>query len=403
MQMTTKQENDLEEFYTLETGTDGLVRTFVTMQEFQDFLENELTFWSWLNETPTASQVPGNPYGIIINGIRQVSGQLPAYSSRPAGYKDTIKSLVDGYIHSPRIPLSGTNAFRAFQAMRNNDPVKCGFAISAFMGQLNQAGSFPHLSAVVEYLTIEMGLSNDSTRAGQKALEERLTVQNAAFETVQSETRRQRQLFSKEKARVSRFLKKSISIQHKIFRGDQSVRESNMEVSLKSFSDTEAAFREQMKLRAPVEYWSIKSKQHNSRAKDYRNYLIGFAIVGGIVLVLGLLSLSNHAIEIASNDKPNAVYIILATLGVVCSTIVFWVARILTRLFLSEHHLAIDSEERSTMLETYLALTLDGKVTDSERGLVLASLFRPTSDGIVKDDGAPEFSPASIISKIAAR
>ncbi len=42
------------------------------------------------------------------------------------------------------------------------------------------------------------------------------------------------------------------------------------------------------------------------------------------------------------------------------------------------------------MITTYLALINEGgAATDKERALVLAPLFRPTEDGLVKDDGAP--------------
>jgi hypothetical protein len=75
----------------------------------------------------------------------------------------------------------------------------------------------------------------------------------------------------------------------------------------------------------------------------------------------------------------------------------------MVRLFLSEHHLAINAEERATMALTYLALTADEKADEKERALVLASLFRPTADGIVKDDAAPDLAPGAILSKILAR
>lgn len=67
---------------------------------------------------------------------------------------------------------------------------------------------------------------------------------------------------------------------------------------------------------------------------------------------------------------------------------------------MSEHHLAIDAEERATMVLTYLALMERGAAEDKDRALILAPLFRLTSNGIVKDDAAPEFSPAGIASKL---
>ena len=88
-------------------------------------------------------------------------------------------------------------------------------------------------------------------------------------------------------------------------------------------------------------------------------------------------------------------------LGLVATTFFIWIMRILVRLYLSELHLGIDARERETMLLTYLALTNEGKVEPTDRALVLAPLFRPTADGVVKDDGAPEFGMAAQLSKMA--
>lgn len=77
----------------------------------------------------------------------------------------------------------------------------------------------------------------------------------------------------------------------------------------------------------------------------------------------------------------------------------FWATRILVRLYMSEHHLAIDADERATMALTYLALMERGAVEEKDRALILAPLFRPSSDGIVKDDAAPDMSPAGLLSK----
>lgn len=37
---------------------------------------------------------------------------------------------------------------------------------------------------------------------------------------------------------------------------------------------------------------------------------------------------------------------------------------------------------------------------EKDRAIILAALFRPNTDGIVKDDGAPDLGPASVAAKI---
>ncbi|WP_354327114.1 DUF6161 domain-containing protein [Porphyrobacter sp. MBR-155] len=79
----------------------------------------------------------------------------------------------------------------------------------------------------------------------------------------------------------------------------------------------------------------------------------------------------------------------------------FWIMRIVVRTYMTEHHLAIDATSRASMAETYLALKKESAATDQDRAIVLASLFRPVVDGIVKDDGLPAITPAAIISGLA--
>lgn len=64
----------------------------------------------------------------------------------------------------------------------------------------------------------------------------------------------------------------------------------------------------------------------------------------------------------------------------------------------SEMHLKTDAEERVAMVKTYLALMESGKAPTDTLSPVLTALFRPASDGIVKDDSMP-FGLAEILSK----
>ena len=90
----------------------------------------------------------------------------------------------------------------------------------------------------------------------------------------------------------------------------------------------------------------------------------------------------SDAIEVAASWKLGS-FILLATL---C----FWLLRLLVRVFLSNMHLENDAAERVTMVKTYLALLRKGRLPQAtDISVVLAALFRPSGDGIVKDEGVP--------------
>ncbi|HEU4458106.1 MAG TPA: DUF6161 domain-containing protein [Methylibium sp.] len=139
-------------------------------------------------------------------------------------------------------------------------------------------------------------------------------------------------------------------------------------------------FNEQMALRGPVSYWESKSKSHTTQA-----WVWG---VGALVLmVLLALALWNgiHWALLEDPPKPWKLVALAAT-----GAIGFWVVRLAVRMFLSNSHLSTDAGERVTMVKTYLALLESDKMpSDDERKLVLTPLFRPATDGLVKDEGLP--------------
>jgi hypothetical protein len=88
---------------------------------------------------------------------------------------------------------------------------------------------------------------------------------------------------------------------------------------------------------------------------------------------------------------------------VVASTFAFWIGRLLTKLYLSEHHLRNDADERAIMTETYLALTAENAASEGDRNIILGALFRGTPDGIVKEDGPSDFSIQALLSRFAIK
>lgn len=164
----------------------------------------------------------------------------------------------------------------------------------------------------------------------------------------------------------------------------------------------EETYKVQMGLQAPVEYWEQKKTRHIGKAVLLRRILSGFGIVATVSLGVLLYEVANR-IVVEAGKGTGAGAIAYAGIGVFVTTIAFWAARIMVRLFMSEHHLAIDAEERAIMVQTYLALKLKEQVGPEDLKIILTGLFKSTSDGIVKDDGAPDIGIASLLSKAASK
>lgn len=162
-----------------------------------------------------------------------------------------------------------------------------------------------------------------------------------------------------------------------------------------------------MAIAAPVDYWEKKRIKH-------RNLYMGSgtAVIVGMIATGAFLSNKMQAVQetlakLPAITQPQGTSSVHATTSVLPTTspasvswelgifimlavLCFWVLRILVRIFLSNLHLENDAAERVTMAKTYLALIRSNSLSKEENiNTVLAALFRPTGDGIVKDEGLP--------------
>jgi hypothetical protein len=163
---------------------------------------------------------------------------------------------------------------------------------------------------------------------------------------------------------------------------DQSTEFSDfIENKEKSFADLIEVYDKKLALQSSTSYWDKKRKSHRL-----------FSIIFGFIsLSLGCLIAYylNNAIQeiLQKTNKPE--YWQLITIAIYTSLAV-WVMRILVRIFLSNLHLATDAKERVTMITTYIAMLRekDG-LKDEEKQLILQTVFRPSSTGIIKDEASP--------------
>lgn len=176
--------------------------------------------------------------------------------------------------------------------------------------------------------------------------------------------------------------------------------EQEQSEAIASLRTTEQTYRTQLALQAPVAYWTSKAAKHATNSKKMRDVAAGYAVVAVAVAIVVLL-LTAEALRSHAQFSPSTVA--YGALGLLVTTVALWGGRILVRLYMSEHHLAIDAEERATMVHTFLALQLGGQVEAKDLQLILGPIFRPSADGIVKDDGAPDLGLASILSKAGAK
>jgi hypothetical protein len=163
---------------------------------------------------------------------------------------------------------------------------------------------------------------------------------------------------------------------------------------VKDVKAIETTYDQKLALQKPVEYWNTKEVYHGKWAKYFGFIALGTGAVlsltvgGTIYYVIGTLTL---------DGSPKSWQIGVCLIALFFS---IWIIRILVRLFLSHSHLKGDAAERKTMILTYLSMAREGSTfAPEDKQLILQHIFRSTSDGLVKDDGAPA-TPLEILSRL---
>jgi hypothetical protein len=397
-----------------DVGPHNGVLKFFSAGELQQFEERERKFWEWLQTNPVRNQMRslGDVVSQNLGQIRNLAQQLGDGSDKTR-VSETVTALQQAF-RNVRIPVSTSPIGEFIADLKSESQTVAAAALAIWMNITVDMSKFEHVKGAILMAAFDARITTKSPAAVKRSLQTLQQRYQEAKAATEEETSEQRREFAEEKSRHRRTLARMLRQGRRRLKAFRDDKESQTVAVLQnvadefaaarsSFQDTENLYREQMGLKAPVEYWSSKAKVHREKTESYRKILIWFSAVSGTALLVGLYRIADHAISVATADKPSTVYLVLVTLGVVLTTIVFWAARIITRLFLSEHHLAIDAEERAVMAQTYLALTAEKQATDQERAIVLGSLFRPTADGIVKDDAAPDLSPASLLSRLGSK
>lgn len=172
------------------------------------------------------------------------------------------------------------------------------------------------------------------------------------------------------------------------------------EASVKSMSDNEELYKEKLKLEAPATYWRDRAQKLR---KEGNNWLTGLLISSGVgVIALGvvLFLISDGTLKELFDGTGSAI-----RWSIVFITFVSFLAygiRTFAKLTFSSFHLVRDAEEREQLAYVYLALKKEKNIDDTERHLVMQSIFSRADSGLLKDDTSPTM-PGNIVDKFIAK
>jgi hypothetical protein len=382
--------------FTLDLGANGGVLAPTTGQELHDWIMHEHAFWQWNDNHPGNS----NFRSAIEFGREQlkraastIQGHLHEETTAPDNFRQQvhhIQNYLNEVFRVRQFPHSSTPVAHRVDQIRQRD--------------MNEAQAYLFANIPWNNATFD-GRDTASWRGFIEGLSEKFGMlpaseeqHKAAMASMDSLLSRAGQMLGEKSEAYGELHRHYNELARRI--ADTEVRHQAdfaalMEVSQKRHDEAVEAhqaemkalqktFSEAMALRAPVDYWNDRRSRHEVRSKT--TGLLAFGSMAALAASLGGIA---HWVlnNLTPEGKPEAWRV--AVIGLV-GVLGVWAVRLIVRLFLSNAHLATDADERVTMVKTYLALMEADKLpTDDDKKLILQALFRPASDGMVKDEGLP--------------
>ena len=155
------------------------------------------------------------------------------------------------------------------------------------------------------------------------------------------------------------------------------------------------AFDEEHKLHEAKEYWFKKAKRHaTSATRSFYIFLLPVILLIYLVfyitqrkLPVGILLDSNQTITTATSLISNSSSLLHYLPYLLIFSLLIWVSRIFLKVMFSNLHLKEEALEKETQILTYLALIKEGAGLEKEdRKLILEAIFRPSTNGLIKDE-----------------
>ena len=364
-----------------------------TPEQLVDWLNREQTFWE-----PMKDRGPiANLYKQSIAIWNELKSQATQYAKNQ---NEQVKSKINENIAKLRtqgLQFTSEDPRARFAAsLYDADPEQAGLSLQYFIGSLpNQPKSY---RAGLQSALFELGLIENPDQH-LKALEQ-ITSRWSDFTeeatALSSELRESQKILE---AKSESLLTEKTSALDKAVSDFNTETQQQLSAANSELENITKTYDEALATQSAVTYWTDRANQHK---KSSRLNLV--AIVFYVLLLAAATTAVVYYYKPSASDIKEILALeVMATywppaLLVGLGLVLLWPIRIATRLFLSNAHLHTASEERVTMINTFLALlrAQENTLDEKDRKLILEAIFRHLATGIVKDDGGPSAPLESI-------
>ncbi|MCG7939492.1 MAG: DUF6161 domain-containing protein [Candidatus Thiodiazotropha lotti] len=383
----TEENNNADDFITLKLDTG--VRTFETLEELYSWKANEDSAFNWITNTSARDGSAAAGWNKIVGWHREIDNFFNQYNKSNAEQKlqliKTLQSQTEQSFEVAKL-ITSTSAHGKFilQLKETESVITAAYALNYLMEVDNVI--FKSVDALKGAILAQQYLigSNQTVESIRNSLEALYQKWDDKFSS-QYEINTKNNLASI--SEFDNFKSTFSSLQSDI------AKEKNKQIedfdkiinnSSQKLSDIEQTYDNKLATAASVNYWK-KKKSHHQTVMFVMGFITLFFSLGTGAL---FVYIAHELLKESISNVP------LWKLGVVfaISTFGIWLTRLTSKIFISNLHLRTDADERTTMIQTYLALLREGTgPKDDERQLILQTLFRPSNSGFIKEDGNAGF------------
>lgn len=307
--------------------------------------------------------------------------------------------------------MSASNRGKDLAAVLHYWRIECRWSNASLLEQRDEAGRVLRVGQMAILAARAVEAQFASTRQMERATEaaSKLEGEVVATESAAEAFRQTMEVRSREH---------SASIDEALRRESRRQRarrkyEKNLAAAWKArFEATHKEYVQKLQFEAPVKLWSTSAQGHKQRA---RVAFWTFTVLAVLAPCIGLLAITLFGDDIAGAYLPpgcaeglpdcqsgfSAKGPLLTGAILLAASVTVWLLRTVNRIYISERNLGHSADERRAFAETYLALIKDESVTRDQEAIVMAALFRPSSDGTGGDDNSGiDFSSAAVLAKI---
>ncbi|WP_200974846.1 DUF6161 domain-containing protein [Echinicola sp. 20G] len=166
--------------------------------------------------------------------------------------------------------------------------------------------------------------------------------------------------------------------------------------SKKRINDLEELYKSKLSLEAPAKYWNDRATKLKTEGYKWLAALVVITIISAGILTYSLNLLADGVLKEIFKDTASAIKWSVIFITIV--SLLAFLIKTFSKMTFSTFHMARDAEEREQLTYVYLAMKEKQSIDETERHLIMQSLFSRVDTGLLKDDASPTM-PGNIVDK----